>query len=183
LSQQEKLGSLQPPRSTEEPAPEYVRIQDELDEAQIEAETLGKALGDFVYSFSDNSGKTVTDLAYAGIRKVFLDYVKGPVRIIPCEHCHQDCHVDETESELRGRIRMRDERRGKDVVGAASATKEFLSKDGKTKYPNKFAWAIVHGKSLRNAMRLLIDDEVAKQAIIAFQEKGKLAKSVTNSKS
>ena len=76
---------------------------------------------------------------------------------------------------------MRDEKRGKDIVGAAAAVKEYVSKDGKSRTPNKFAWAMAHGKSLRNAMKLLIDDQIAKQAILAFQQKGRLTKPVATS--
>lgn len=111
------------------------QTMEKRDEEQILAEMRGELVEEFVYSIPIQ-GKQVTNLSYAGVKEAIRK--RGNVQLL-------EIRTEETETEIRGLVQVRDLDNRIDVLGASSADK------GKP-----FAYVLALNKAERNAFSKLI---------------------------
>jgi len=111
------------------------QAMEKRDEEQILVEMRGELVEEFVYSIPIQ-GKQVTNLSYAGVKEAIRK--RGNVELL-------QVRTEETETEIRGLVQVRDLDNRIDVLGASSADK------GKP-----FAYVLALNKAERNAFSKLI---------------------------
>ena len=129
-----------PTAQKEAPKPAELPVQafqqmEKRDEEQILAERRGELVEEFVYSIM-LQGREVTNLSYAGVKEAIRR--RGNLEIL-------EIRTEETESEIRALIRVRDLDNRIDVVGASSAEKS-----------KPFSYTLAVNKAERNAFAKLI---------------------------
>jgi len=124
-----------PPEEEKQLPVEVFQAFERRDENQILAEMRGELLEELVYDI-EIQGRRVTNLSYAGVKEAIRR--RGRVEIL-------EVRTEETESEIRALVRVRDHENQIDVLGASTAEKS-----------KPFAYTLAINKSERNAFAKLI---------------------------
>jgi len=129
---------LPPDKQTEEEKQlpvEVFQAFERRDENQILAEMRGELLEELVYDI-EIQGRRVTNLSYGGVKEAIRR--RGRVEIL-------EVRTEETDSEIRALVRIRDHENQIDVLGASTAEKN-----------KPFAYTLALNKAERNGFAKLI---------------------------
>lgn len=151
------------------------QIMEKIEDETILAEIRGEVLKDYVYSFTDSSGRKVEGLSKAGVDAVVADLAKQGEAIREL-----DLQWTEDEKSYKATVRAGRyaiSRTGNEVLldsafGAKRQSKTFTTKDG-DEIENPFAFELAIVKAARNAKRRLIPESLAVEIIARAKTEGK----------
>lgn len=161
-------------KSPTNPGQEFVIASELADDDAIEAELLGKAMENYVYSFNQK-GATVTGLTVAGVNEMSRLLTKNSrsgikIRIVPASI------IIDTKAEMEGdkgvsvTLIAENMLSGETAIGAKF---EPYMKGGKNgSYKNTFSLEKAVSKAERNAKRKLIPEKAAVEMIKKFVHNG-----------
>lgn len=156
------------------PSQQFMVSSELADDDAIEAELMGRAMENYVYSFSEK-GKTVTGMTVAGVNEMSRQLTKNPksgikIRIVPDSiKIEQNVGMG---NDLGVSVYLIAENMltGETAIGTKFEPYKKTGKNGS--YTNTFALEKAVSKAERNAKRKLIPEKVAIEMIKKFVQKG-----------
>lgn len=156
------------------PGQEFVVASEFADDEAIEAELMGKAMENYVYSFNQD-GKTVTGMTVAGVNETSRQLTKKKdsgikIRIIP-DSIKIERNVEE-DGQKGVSVILLAENMLTGETGIGAKFEPYMKKGKKGAYANTFALEKAVSKAERNAKRKLIPERMAIEMIKKFVKQG-----------